>query len=142
MNKLTLGSLFRLASIIVFALTMTACATRHELACKHKEQLLTNDSLYFGTGKVIGKVTPEEWTRFLKDTVTPRFPQGLTAWPASGQWRAPDGLLVREESYVLNIIHPADEAGEAGVLAVIAAYKTQFQQVSVLRVRANVCASF
>lgn len=133
--------LFRLASIIALTLTITACASRHEFACKREEQLLTNDLLYFGRAKVNGSVTPEEWAQFLKDTVTPRFPQGLTAWPASGQWRAPDGFVVREDSYVLNLVHPADEASETGVLEVIATYKSQFQQLAVLRVRANVCAS-
>ncbi len=133
--------LFRLASIIALALTIAACASRHEFACKHGEQLLTNDLLYFGRAKANGTVTPEEWAQFLRDTVTRLFPRGLTAWPASGQWRAPDGLVVREDSYILNLVHPADEASQTGVLEVIATYKSQFQQVAVLRVRANVCAS-
>ncbi|MBL8529464.1 MAG: DUF3574 domain-containing protein [Burkholderiales bacterium] len=36
--------------------------------------------LYFGTDKPSGRVTPEDWAQFLSETVTPRFPAGLTAW--------------------------------------------------------------
>jgi hypothetical protein len=136
-------SLDRLAFIAVLAATLTACAPMHGAGCASGGQALVHDSLFFGTGKPRGGVvTPAEWAEFLKGTVTPRFPQGLTVSPASGQWRGADGAIVQEASQVLQLVHPDDAAGERAVQELVAAYKTQFQQEAVLRVKARACVSF
>ena len=132
----------RFPFIIGLALTLTACASMHGFTCKSGEQSAIHDSLYFGTAKPTGVVTPEEWAEFLRGTVTPRFPQGLTVWPASGQWRSAEGPIVREASNVLYLVHPNDEPSETAVLEIVAKYKSQFQQDAVLRVKAHACASF
>ena len=62
---------------------------------------------------------PEQWRQFLAEVVTPRFPQGLTVWPASGQWRTQDGSITREASYALNLLHADDDANEAAVRAIV-----------------------
>ena len=69
--------------------------------CKDGYQLAVHDSLYFGTAKPDGVVSSEDWAKFLESTVTPRFPHGLTSSRASGQWRGPDGEIVREDAHVL-----------------------------------------
>src|SRR5688500_4603100 len=46
-------------------------------------------TLYFGTSRPKGAVSEVEWQVFLRDEVTNRFPDGLTAWDALGQWRSP-----------------------------------------------------
>ena len=74
--------------------------------------------------------------------MTPRFPQGLTVWRADGQWRGADGVIVREPSFVLELIHPDSAAPERAVTEIIADYKHRFQQESVLRVRDHVEATF
>ena len=74
--------------------------------------------------------------------VTPRFPDGLTAWPAQGQWRSPDGAPVREASWVLNIVHAPDAASETAIVEIVDAYKTRFRQESVLRVVSDACVGF
>lgn len=33
-----------------------------------------------------GMVSDADWTAFLAEVVTPRFPEGLTVWRAEGQW--------------------------------------------------------
>jgi hypothetical protein len=71
--------------------------------------------------------------------VTPRFPDGLTAWPASGQWRAAGGRITREASYVLNIVHPRDARSDEALRAIAAAYRSRFAQDSVLQVRQPAC---
>ena len=131
---------FVLAAML--ALTFAGCASVHRNACSSGEPPSVQESLYFGTAKPAGVVTPEEWAEFLRNTVTPRFPQGLTAWQASGQWRGADGAIVREASHVLTLIHPDDETHEQAVLEIVAAYKARFQQEAVLRVQAHVCPSF
>lgn len=134
--------LSRVTSIIVLTLTLTACGSMHQRVCGGEEQLALHDSLYFGTAKPNGVVTPEEWAEFLGSTVTPRFPQGFTVWHASGQWRASDGAILQEQSHILTLVHPNDELSEKAVLEIVATYKSRFQQESVLRVKARACASF
>ena len=121
--------------------TATACATGISPGCAATERRLVQDLLYFGTAKPTGVVTAAEWTDFLGGVVTPRFPQGLTVWQASGQWRGADGAIVREPSFVLSLIHPADEASETAIRAIIDEYKARFRQEAVLRVRSQACVS-
>jgi hypothetical protein len=123
------------------SLAVSACSSLSEPRCAPNEQSAVQDSLYFGTGRAIGVVTSEEWSKFLEVAVTPRFPQGLTVSQASGQWRGSDGAIVRESTYVLHLLHASDAQSEASVAAIVAAYKAQFQQEAVLRVRAKACMS-
>lgn len=44
----------------------------------------------------------------------------------AGQWRTPNGALVREPSYVVELLHPATPESETRVRQVIDAYKTRF----------------
>jgi len=119
----------------------SACTTGVSPGCAATERRLVQDLLYFGTTKPTGVVTPAEWTDFLGGVVTPRFPHGLTVWPASGQWRGTDGAIVREPSFVLSLIHPADEASETAIRAIIDEYKARCRQEAVLRVRSQACVS-
>lgn len=105
------------------------------------EQRLVNELLYFGMAKPDGAVSDEEWAEFLQSVVTPRFPDGLTVWRASGQWKSADGSITREASFVLNLVHAEAEPTEAAVRAVVSEYKARFQQEAALRVRGYVCAS-
>ncbi len=103
---------------------------------------MVNDLLFFGTAMPGGVVSDDEWKAFLERVVTPRFPAGLTTWPASGQWRAGNGSLTRESSHVLALLHAPDAASDAAIREIVSQYKAQFRQESVLRVRAAACVSF
>jgi hypothetical protein len=135
-------SLVRFAFIVILLETLSACASTYVISCRDGDQPAIHDSLYFGTAKPDGVVTAEEWAAFLEGTVTPRFPRGLTLSRASGQWRGPDGEIVREDAHVLQIVHFNDAESETAVRELITTYKRQFQQESVLRIRAHTCASF
>src|SRR3954454_21494124 len=83
-----------------------------------------------------------KWRTFLAREVTPRFPDGLTVYETTGQWRDPaTKIIAREKSRVLRIIAPADTAPDK-IAAMADAYKTQFRQKSVGIVTREVCASF
>jgi len=127
---------------IALAITLAGCAAVPASRCGAGEQLLVSELLYFGTEKHGGVVTPEEWSGFLRDVVTPRFPEGLTVWPASGQWRSAGGAVTREASHVLNLIHPETEVAESAVRETVTEYKNRFQQEAVLRVKGKACVSF
>jgi hypothetical protein len=128
--------------ITALSFALAGCASLDGAACAGGETATISETLYFGMAKPTGgTVSSEEWAGFLRDVVTPRFPAGLTAWPASGQWRGADGEVVREDSHVLTLLHPQDAASENSVLAIVADYKTRFEQEAVLRVRSRVCTS-
>lgn len=101
------------------------------------------ERLYFGRNIADTAVVSDSvWGTFVRDVLTPRFPEGATVWDASGQWRAPDGTLVREPSYVVELLHPVTPESEARVQGVIDAYKTRFAQQAVLRMVTDVRATF
>ncbi len=75
--------------------------------------------------------------------MTPRFPDGLTVYETTGQWRDPASRrITREKSRVLRVLVPADTPVQARVDAVAGAYKRQFAQKSVGVVTRTACASF
>jgi hypothetical protein len=119
----------------------TGCATTPP-RCAAGLEPAVNEMIYFGTATPDGVVSAEAWDAFLRDVVTPRFPQGLTTWDAAGQWRSADGSLTREASHVLNLVHAADEKSEEAVQVIVNEYKRQFRQEAVLRVSADSCTSF
>jgi uncharacterized protein DUF3574 len=98
-------------------------------------------TLYFGLSKQKGVVSELEWQMFLRDEVTTRFPSGLTAWEAEGQWRASDGTIGHERSKVLLLVHPDTPAARTAVQTVIERYRKGFDQESVLWETARVCAA-
>lgn len=83
-----------------------------------------------------------EWSGFLRDEVTPRFPAGYTAWDAAGQWQSARGTIEREASHVVTIVHPGSARSDESVRAIVAAYKARFAQEAVLRVTSSACASY
>ena len=100
---------------------------------------------YFGRNvKTRAPVTDAEWERFMADTVTPAFPNGLTVLDGAGQWRNAAGQISREDSKVLLLVLPGqDQAAAAARLApVTAAWKVRFTQESVLTVFRPGCAAF
>jgi hypothetical protein len=137
--------------VLALALLTGACASSREPACPQDGRLapavpMVTDTLYFGTDRtkdgVARSVTPEEWRTFVERTVTPLFPQGLTFWSASGQWRKADGTIAREASYVLRITHLPTPRDAISIQEIIDAYKQDFDQKSVLRVRSHDCVAF
>jgi hypothetical protein len=131
----------RLAALLALA-QLSACASLAEPTCGPGQQRFTNEMLYFGTDTPDGEVTAEDWQGFVEDVVTPRFPQGLTAWPAYGQWRMNTGEIIQEGSYVLSLLHAGEAERNTAVIEIMEAYKLQFQQEAVLRVQSPVCVSF
>ena len=118
----------------------TGCATlgRHDgLREAHLERL------YFG--RSIGDtatVTDSAWKSFNREVLTPAFPDGSTTWEAAGQWRAPDGTLFRENSFVVELLHLETPDVERNIQTVINEYKKRFDQQAVLRIVTKVRVTF
>jgi hypothetical protein len=125
----------------VTVLAVGAFADNLASPCRAGERVEVMDTMYFGTATPDRTVTPDEWREFVNKVVTPRFPDGLTSWEASGQWRTATGVIHREPSYVLHVVHEDSPESERAVREVTGWYKTAFQQEAVLRVRATACTS-
>jgi hypothetical protein len=87
-------------------------------------------------------VIDSAWTTFVRDVLTPSFPEGATVFNASGQWLAPNDVLVRKSSWVVELLHPATRESETRVQNVIDACKTRCAQQAVLRMVTAVRATF
>lgn len=88
--------------------------------------------MYFGLATPSGEVTAEQFAAFIDRVVTPVFPSGLTLMQAVGQWQDPDGSIVRENSRVLIILHPASADTWQSLVAIARVYSNEFEQESVL----------
>jgi hypothetical protein len=127
----------------LLALLLAGCASLASPACPDGARPVVSDQLYFGTGKPDGGVvSAAEWSGFLRDVVTPRFPSGFTTWQAAGQWRDARGSIDHEAAYVVSLVHPGDDGAEQAVRAIVADYKARFAQEAVLRVSGAGCASY
>ncbi len=99
--------------------------------------------LFFGLVTPTGRVSDAEWAGFLADTITPRFPRGLTVVHADGQWRAPGRTTVmREPSQVVEIVDHGGEDMDQRVREIVEIYRRRFRQDSVLLTRGRVEACY
>jgi hypothetical protein len=134
--------MLRYVALPLAAALACGCAATSTLPCAGNQQRAVQELIYFGAQTPDGEITAEQWSTFLAEVVTPRFPAGFTTWEASGQWRSADGSLTREPSHVLNLVHDGAPVPEAAVIAIVEAYKARYRQEAVLRVRAPACVSF
>jgi hypothetical protein len=121
---------------------VTGCTSLGPQSCQGGQQAMIAEYLYFGTAKPDGQVSADDWRRFIDEFVTPKFPQGLSVWQASGQWKSEAGPIVREPSYVLNVVHERNETHDVAIIGIVNAYKARFRQEAVLRVQSSACVSF
>jgi Protein of unknown function (DUF3574) len=99
--------------------------------------------LFFGLATPHGLVSESDWTHFLSEVITPRFPRGLTVVHADGQWQAPgEREITREPSRVVEIVDRGGPAMEHGLRDIVAAYRERFQQNSVMLTRGRVEVCF
>ncbi|MGI8485914.1 MAG: DUF3574 domain-containing protein [Thermomicrobiales bacterium] len=123
-----------------------AANTCDSIAPDAHSEAWTQTELYFGTTKPNGmELTDEEFNTFVDNEITPRFPDGLTVLTGYGQWRNSKGEATSEKSVVVIILAPNDPTGKtsAKIEEIRTAYKTQFDQESVLRTDTpGVCVSF
>jgi Protein of unknown function (DUF3574) len=129
--------------IAAYSQTMTA-PNNIDFVCLSPARPLAKIELLFGAQRKNAlPVSDDEWAAFLLAEVTPRFPDGLTVLTGYGQWRDATGLVVKETSRLLLIWEAPRADGDPRIEAIRAAYKTRFDQESVLRANgAPTCVSF
>ncbi len=129
-------------TLLLTALALGACAQPGgQSVCAAPLKPAVAIDLYFGRDKSAGgQVTDAEWEAFLGEVVTQHFPDGLSVFDASGQYRDPSGRIVRERNKRLVVIVFDAPAHKARVVEIVEAYKQRFGQHSVFRVEQPVCA--
>jgi Protein of unknown function (DUF3574) len=132
-------------AVLAFVLAgLFGCAATAPPGCQGSASSSVVAELLFG--RRIGEggvVSDADWARFVRDEVTPRFPDGLTVLDGAGQWRdAERGLIIREPTKVLLIVLSGDATSRTLLVAVADAYKRRFSQQSVVTILRPACVSF
>ena len=111
--------------------------------CVVGDTVLLRETLYFGRNRPGGgTVSDTDWSRFLTEVVTPRFPRGLTVLEATGQWQGAEGVVEQERSEIVTVFHPDTDEARRSVQGIAREYKRRFQQEAVLRESERTCVRF
>ena len=107
----------RMAMLVCFAfavmMMLAACAQTDRPICAEGTEQFVKYELFMGRNSQSGEVVDDAaWTTFLEDSVTPRFPDGLTVLDAEGQWRDSEGLVQKERSKLLLVLVPPGDDGK------------------------------
>ncbi len=130
-------------------LGLAACATAPEPPAPYAcllpgETRMLVAELFFGRaipGR--GPLGEAEWRAFAADTISPRFPDGFTAFDGEGQWRdLATGIVTREPAKVLLVAAPRGPDLASRLTTIIEAYKARFGQQSVGIITRDSCAAF
>jgi hypothetical protein len=131
-------------TFLAAALLLAACtpppAQMAAPACATPLKAALQVDLYFGRGSAGREVSDAEWASFLNEEVTPRFPDGLSVFDVSGQYRNAQGAIERERSKRLTVVVFDAPFHLGKVQAIVASYSRRHGQDSVLRVERSVCA--
>jgi hypothetical protein len=131
----------RVILAVALCTVLAGCASPRGESCAPPSHRMHRAELLFGAAFNDGKpIDNAAWQAFLDKEVTPRFPAGLTAYEAYGQWQRPDGRIEKSPSRVLVIWYEGDRSSR--IDAIREAYKTRFDQMSVMRVDSADCVSF
>ncbi len=135
-------SYHRLIGATMVAVSLGACAQPGAPpVCAAPLKPALEVDLYFGRDKQGGgEVSDAEWAQFLADTVTPRFPAGLSVLNVEGQAREPSGRIVRERTKLLVVVVFDAPAHQVRVREIMEAYNGRFGQHGVFRSEHAVCA--
>lgn len=131
--------------IVAFALVLACGSTRASESCplvQERPMLITR--LYFGADEADGRIVSQQaWEDFLRNEVTPRFPNGFTVYEAFGQWMDPrTHKIARERSRVVEIGATSSSSLAERLGAVESAYRKRFRQESVGMATTEACAAF
>ena len=127
----------------MLAALSASCSGTEDSTCPEGTEPFVKYELFMGRSGPDGEVVDDQsWDAFLADTITPRFPDGLTVLDAQGQWRNSEGQILKERSKVLVILAPPGESAPPLIDEVSDEYKRRFGQETVLEVTSDACVSF
>ena len=129
--------------VVLLVVLASACSQSGAPSCPEGTEKFIEYQLFMGRSGPEGEIVDDEaWDTFLADTVTPRFPDGLTVLDGRGQWRGADGLIKKERSKLLVILASPGDDKMRLINEISDEYKRRFSQESVLQVVEDTCVSF
>jgi hypothetical protein len=139
------GGVIAAAVAAAWLAAVAAGPARAELIeCRGAQKAQQVAELIFGRssgGQVV--VGESEWSLFVDNEITPRFPDGLTVFDAAGQWRdRASNRITREPSKIVLIVLPGNADDVARLNDLVEAYKRRFGQKSVGVILRPACVSF
>lgn len=125
----------------VLAAALTACLLAAAPAAAQSPHWPDYNTLqtqmFFGMNSADGDgVSEQEWATFVREVVTPRFPDGLTVLSAYGQGAStpPATGVEAENAKVLVIVHENTNEAQAKFSEIKAEYRARFGQKGVFHV--------
>lgn len=142
-----MGSRILSMKVSLLAIAMVCCAVSDVEASECPvagQQPMLIVRLYFGQDMAgRGPLSARAWRSFLREAVTPRFPDGFTAYDARGQWMNPKTRAVGREATKVVEIAAADTPDlQSKIAALTALYRKRFHQQSVGVVTTPGCGAF
>ena len=137
--------MFLVATVAAVVLVLAGCTQvgPAELECEDGGEQWDEYRLFLGRNSGESEVVSDaDWELFLADTVTPRFPDGLSVVDVAGQWLGEDGNIEQERSKMLLVLAPPGSDALKLMNEVSAEYKQRFSQDAVLRVVTQACVAF
>lgn len=128
------------ALILTAMLGLAGCASQPKLACPAGQSELRTAQIFLGA-KTPARISDNDLRRFVDAEVTPRFPDGVTVVDGGGQWKGDDNRMIREAAKVVLIVLPHKGDPQAKVEAVRTAYRTKFNQDSVVVLPPPACVA-
>jgi Protein of unknown function (DUF3574) len=139
-RSLTLNMLLAISipAVIAFQSQFALADTAPTVTLEQAPQAETwnRTELYFGMSNPDGTtITEAEFKAFMDESITSRFPDGLTLLTGYGQYLGENGEITKETSKVLVLFYPSDMTNaNENIEAIRNEYEKAFQQESVLRV--------
>lgn len=131
------------APIVVGAALMSGRVWAAECPLAGQQPMLVVQ-MYFGQDiERQAPISASRWNAFVREDITPRFPDGLTIYDARGQWMNPKTRAIgHERTKVVQIAVPLAPSLDAKIADVAAAYRSRFHQQSVGIVTNTGCGAF
>lgn len=124
-------------------LVLVGSTAQFDSRCSAGEQPMMHAQLFFGRN--IGAqhaVSDAQFKDFLDQSLTQRFPNGLTHMRARGQWQDEGQGTTREQSDLVTLLIPDNADSRTALEAARRDYMTRFRQNSVLLAHQEVCTRF
>jgi hypothetical protein len=136
------GALIGFSLLAAAPLAGCISVTGTNLTCPAGETRQQVAELIFGRniGQTLG-VSEADFTRFLDEEVSPRFPEGLTVSDSQGRWLY-KGETFKEPGKRLSLILTGKPDDRRKVAEIAQAYETRFHQDAVLSMIHPACISF
>ena len=136
--------MLRAAAILVLTLALAGGAGAQSADCRAGQRPKELAELMFGRniGNRLG-VSETQWSGFVDREIISRFPEGLTVFNASGEWRdRASNKIMREPSKIVQIVLPGTPEDMSRLNEIVEAYKMRFRQQSVGMIVRPACVSF